>query len=161
MLNLERGRGRSIYSLGGRRGTWASALHCSHTGRAGCPGVGPDVRGFRRLRMSGPRRRMSGLEGKTSGCSVAWRRISELGPDFRAGRRMSGPCRLGRLGCCCCGCSRGRMSGAMAGCPGPGSCPRLLPLVLFIRGFGGLSIFMCILGRILLVPNHAQHSGLR
>jgi len=34
----------SIYSLGGRRGTWASALHCAQTGEAGRPGVRPDVR---------------------------------------------------------------------------------------------------------------------
>ena len=66
----KRAKEEYIYSLGGRRGTWASALHCSNTGGAGCPGVGPDVRGFRRLRMSGPR------------------------------RRMSGPWRLDRLGCC-------------------------------------------------------------
>ena len=56
--------------------------------------------------------RMSGLEGKTSGCSVAWRRMSGLLAGFPGWGRMSGPCRLGYLGCCCCGCSRGRMSGA-------------------------------------------------
>ena len=44
MLTLERG-GRVVYmEVGGRRGTWASALHCAQIGGAGCPGVGPDVR---------------------------------------------------------------------------------------------------------------------
>ena len=51
--------------------------------RAGCPGLreGPDVRAGGR---------MSGLEGKTSGCLLS------LMPDFRG---------------------KGRMSGAGAGCP--------------------------------------------
>ena len=57
--------------------------------------------------------------------------------------------------------SRDRMSGTLAGCPVPGSFFCLLPLVHFFVGLGVLSIFMCILGRVLLVPNHAQHSGLR
>ena len=55
---------------------------------------------------------MSGLVVSASVGSGAWRRISGLGPDVRDGHRMSGPCRLGRLGFGCCGCSRGRMSGA-------------------------------------------------
>ena len=42
--------------------------------------------------------RMSGLEGKTSGCSVAWRRMSGLLAGFPGW---------------------GRMSGLDAGCPGP------------------------------------------
>ena len=46
-------------------------------------------------------------------------------------------------------------------CPGPGRCSWLLPLVLLIRGLGDLYIFMRIFGRALLVPNHAQHLGLR
>ena len=75
MLSLKRGRGWSIYSLRGRKGPWASALHCAHAGGAGCPGVGPDVRGFPRRRMSGPKRRMSGLGGFASGQR---RRISGL-----------------------------------------------------------------------------------
>ena len=46
MLTLERWRRRSIYSLGGRRGTRASALYCAQTDGAGCPGLQewPDVR---------------------------------------------------------------------------------------------------------------------
>ena len=55
-----------------------------------------------------------------------------------------------------------------AGCPGPwpdvrglGRCSWLLPLVLLIRGLGDFYIFMHIFGRALLVPNHAQHLGLR
>ena len=48
-----------------------------------------------------------------------------------------------------------------AGCPGPGRCSWLFPLVLLIRGLGDLSVFMRIFGRTLLVPNHAQHLGLR
>ena len=113
MLTLERWRKRSIYSLGGRRGTRASALTVRRqrwpdvratgrmsgaSGEAGCPGCGPDVRGFRKGRMSGRGGRMSGLEGKTSGCSVAWRRMSGLLAGFPG---------------------FGRMSGLDAGCPGP------------------------------------------
>ena len=39
--------------------------------------------------------------------------------------------------------------------------PDVLPLVLLIRGLGDLYIFMRIFGRALLVPNNAQHLGLR
>ena len=56
MLTLKRRWGWSIYSLGAKRGTWASALHCAQTREAGCSGVEPDVRDF----VMG---RMSGLEG--------------------------------------------------------------------------------------------------
>ena len=59
MLTLTRRRWGSIYSLRdegvsgkeGYMGPWP--VHCAQTGGAGCPGVGPDVRGFRRGRMSG------------------------------------------------------------------------------------------------------------
>ena len=80
--------------------------------RAGCPGLreGPDVRArgadvradgesFCRFWCVAPDFRASG-------------RISGLGPDVRAGRRMFGPCRHGRQGFGWCGRSRGRMSGA-------------------------------------------------
>ena len=138
MLTLERGRGRSIYSLGGRRGTWPSALHCSHTGGAGCPGVGPDVRGFRRRRMSGSRRRMSGLEVQVSVVPGArrwisgalagfpgWGRIS--GASWEAGcpgpgGRMSGPCSL-----------RGWAAAAVLASPGAG-CPGSGPNVRGLEG---------------------------
>ena len=96
MLTLERWRRRSIYSLGGRRGTRASALTVRRqgwsdvraTGRmsgasggAGCPGWGADVR--------------AGGQNFWMFCSVApdvraFGRISGLGPDVRAGRQMSG-----------------------------------------------------------------------
>ena len=111
MLTLERWRRRSIYSLGGRRGTRASALYCAQTDGAGCPGDGPDVRGFRSGRMSGlgagcpaareepdvrASGRMSGLNRSASGAFCDGRRISGLVPDVRAcGRgRMCGSCSL-------------------------------------------------------------------
>ena len=78
MLTLERGRGWSVYSLGGRRGTWASALHCAQTGGAGCPGLRewPDVRAdLVQLRVS----------------SVMGAGFPGVGPDIRAGAGCPGP----------------------------------------------------------------------
>ena len=84
--------------------------------------VGPDVRAFRRRRMSRLGGRMSRLE--------RWHLLlsGSEGPDFRAGGRMSGSsggagcpgcrgqmsgaCSLLRLGCCRGSRSRGWMSGA-------------------------------------------------
>ena len=57
---------------------------------------------------------MSGLEGSA---------LMHLGlgaPDFRAWAGCPGPVGAWRVGSCCGRCSRGRMSGVMAGCPGPG-----------------------------------------
>ena len=85
------------------------------------------------------------------------------GPDFRAGGQMSGS--SGEAGCpgpvASGGCAAVVDDAPGAGCPGPGRCSWLLPLVLLIRGLGDLYIFMRIFGRTLLVPNHAQHLGLR
>ena len=132
-----------------------------HTGRgAGCPGVGPDVRGFPRRRMSGRWGRMSGLAG--SNLVALWNggvRIFGLeagcpgardAPDVRAGRRMSGPCRLGHWLLAAGDTSRGRMSGpgpdvrARAGCPGPGRCIHFIPSSLpsFPRGWCSSSSFV-------------------
>ena len=154
MLTLERGRGWSIYSLGGEE---VHGLRPFTVRRQ----AEPDVRGFGRGRMSGLGGRMSGRMAKASVGSGAWAGFPGFWPDVQTGRQMSRPCRLGRLGFGCCGRSRGQMSGALAGCPGPGRCSWLLPLVLLIRGLGDLYIFMRIFGRALLVPNHAQHLELR
>ena len=126
--------------------------------------VGPDVRAFRR-------RRMSGLGGRISGLEWWHLRLSgSKGPDFRAGGQMSGgsgeaDVRAAGAGCpspvASGGCAAVEDDAPGAGCPGPGRCSWLLPLVLLIRGLGDLYIFMRIFGRALLVPNHAQHLGLR
>ena len=156
MLTLERWRRRSIYSLGGEgiHGPRPFTMRRQgrpdvRAGRAGCPGfqATPDVR------AGGPDVRAG---------AVAFVALGFGGARFLGYRgRMSGACSLLRLGCCRGRRSRGRMSGALAGCPGPGRCSWLLPLVLLIRGLGDLYIFMRIFGRALLVPNHAQHLGLR
>ena len=111
-------------------GTWASAqgLHAGRSG-AGCPGYGPDVRGFMGRRMSGAGARMSGWGRTRLGCSLdRGAGFPGAGPDVRA--------------------VPGRMSG-------PWSYLLLLPAVLFIRELGGLSVFMCIFVRVLLTPDHA------
>ena len=106
MLTLERWRRKSIYSLGGRRGTRASALTVRRqgwpdvwatgrmsgaSGEAGCPGWG----------------RMSGASGE-AGCP-GW------GPDVRAGGQNFW------MFCSVAPDVRafGRMSGLDTGCPGP------------------------------------------
>ena len=128
-------------------------------GGAECPRLreAPDVRGDRR--MSGLTGQASVLPGRR--CRMSWILAGfPVGSDVRAGRRMSGRWRFFCRGLAV-NISRGRMSGVLAGCPVPGGCSCLLPLVLVFHGLGVLTIFMCILGRVLLVPNHAQHSGLR
>ena len=84
-----------------------------------------------------------------------------FGPDVQAEAGCPGPVDVQRLGGCCSGClqrldvqAQGRMSG-------PWRCLLLLSAFLFIRGLGGLYVLTCIFGRVLLVPDHAQHSGLR
>ena len=121
MLTLERGRGWSIYSLGGKEvhglqpftvrrqaepDVRASCRMSGPTGGAGCPGWGPDVRpdgeSFCRFWCVAPDFRASG-------------RMSGLGPDVR-GLQM-----LGDWDVAVVDVSSGRMSRAGAGCPGPGA----------------------------------------
>ena len=65
---------------------------CADRGRMS--GRGPDVRAFPRRRMSGPRGRMSGLEGLSHGC------LLDSGAGFPARARMSGaPDVRGSAGC--------------------------------------------------------------
>ena len=144
MLTLERWRRRSIYSLGGRRGTRASALYCAQTDGAGCPGDGPDVRGFTESRMSGLAGWMSGLEELTLLLSV-WRVA-----DFQGRGRMSGV-DVGCLGPVALGgwaavavvvVSSGRMSGPGAGCPGPGAA-----FFFFRRSSSSVNLAACLSSR--------------
>jgi hypothetical protein len=80
LLTLERGRRRSIYSLRGRKGTWASAQYAVHR-QASVVRTLSDVRWLARVRTSD--------SGRTSDIStrVRWRRISGLGQS--SGRRSS------------------------------------------------------------------------
>ena len=129
--------------------------------------VRPDVRAFRRCRMSG-----LGRPDDRAGVVAFVALRFGGGLDFRAGGRMSGasweagcpglggrmsgPCRFSVAGLLLCWhVSSGRMSGAGVRMSGPWSCLRLLPVVLFIHGLGGLSVFTCIFGRLLLTPDHA------
>ena len=85
--------------------------------RAGCPGIGPDVRAFMRRRMSGRWGRMSGL------VELALRLSRWMDPGVRAegpdvcdfGRRRMYGANAGRPGC------RGKLLCSLdtsAGCPG-------------------------------------------
>ena len=85
MLTLERWRRRSIYSLGGRRGTRASALYCAQTDGAGCPGLQewPDVR------ARGPDVRARGEN--SCGLWIDEAGFPDRGPDFGASREAGCP----------------------------------------------------------------------
>jgi hypothetical protein len=76
MLTSKRGERRSIYSLRGRKGTWASAQYAVHR-QASVVRMLSDVQWLTRVRMSG--------SGRTSDIStrVRWRRIS--GDDRSSG----------------------------------------------------------------------------
>ena len=109
------------------------------SGGAGCPGCWPDVR----------------ADGATF--CAPWTLVLDVrdfGRISGEGARCPGPVAFG-----------GRAAvvddAPGAECPGPGRCSWLLPLVLLIRGLRDLYIFMRIFERALLVPNHAQHLGLR
>ena len=128
-------------------GRWP--IHCVQIG-ARCLGVGPDVWAF----TLGWK---SGLVGPILvALCIGKSRISELVSDIRGRRtgclgpgRMSGPCSTSMARLLLLFTSSG------AGCPGPGRWTCLLPLVLFIHGLGGLSVFTCIFVRVLLTPDHA------
>ena len=90
-------------------GMAGSVLLLSGLGMFGFPGWRPDVR------AGGPDVRAGG-QNFWMFCNVApdvraFGRISRLGPDVRAGRRMSGSCRLGHWLLAAGDTSRGRMSG--------------------------------------------------
>ena len=103
-----------IYSLGRKRGTWASALHCAQTWEAGRLGVGTDIRAFARGLMSG-------LEGPDI-------RAGRVGLDaFEMGARISG---LGRMFGACRYLAAVVVDTPWDGCPGSWPDVRVLEVVL-------------------------------
>ena len=168
MLTLERGRGWSIYILGGaKRYMGFGPLLCADRRsrmsgrRAGCPGLqeGPDVRAdganFCSLWIGGV-----GCPGWGAGCPAAREE-----PDVRASGRMS-ELTWFSFGCLlrwaldfwagagCPGLREGPDVWGLAGCPGPVAFLRFLSSCSFILVLGDLSIIPSISERVSLVPRH-------
>ena len=137
---------------------------CARAG-AGCPGWGPDVRGFAGRRMSGAVARMSGREEPSLGCSLD-RSAGFPGPrpDVRAVLgRMSGPWPDVRALwlAFCREMPRGRMSGPGGRMSGSWSCFPVFSLHQLVHDLGDLSIFKLFSEVVSFTPEHTKHTRLR